>query len=634
MPDYAFEGEFWANTNITWSIATLNFSDQPGGAFSNSISDPIIISDITTAFARWDAVSNLSFTRVFTDASNVNIRIGYGNIDGQGDTIGLANYTYNSSTHAMSAATIRFDIAENYFTQGGEVYLNSTNTPLTNVALHEIGHALGLDHVNASVIMNPIASPLLTLQPGDIQGIQLLYGGGGGGDDFAGNSGTAGMVSPGGSVAGQLGTLGDRDWFRVQLNAGTSYTIEVGGQAGGLGTLSDPFLRLYNSSSQLLTSTTTQVPAPTFCCRSRPAQRARTSSKRQPSTTATPGATRSGSAGPQRPAAGVWNTWAHGATTNDHVVRRQRRPPRRSCAVLQRQRQRRALEWIDVRYLEELGVGYCADDSVVDVNGDSLADLIQFYNGRALVALSTGNGFAAWNQWTTGATSTDHVVDVNGDHRGDIVQFYNGRAFVALSNGSSFGSWGSWASGITAEDHVVDVNGDGLADLVQLYNSRALVALSTGTGFSSWSQWGTGVTATDQVVDVNGDNRADLVQFFSGRAIVALSNGLNFGPWSDWATGVTPSDQVVNVSERQPAPTWCSFTRDRALVALSDQRPGAQVGLQNDFGSCDRPADDRRLVTRVKRTTSVRNPRIYRGSVSRHAFRGTSPLVSVYGKDD
>jgi len=71
-------------------------------------------------------------------------------------------------------------------------------------------------------------------------------------DDFA-NSLTAdnapfGQVAPGGSISGTLQQAGDRDWFRITLQGGTSYTIKETGHFGGGGTLADPFLRLHDAS--------------------------------------------------------------------------------------------------------------------------------------------------------------------------------------------------------------------------------------------------------------------------------------------------------------------------------------------------------------------------------------------------
>jgi hypothetical protein len=75
-------------------------------------------------------------------------------------------------------------------------------------------------------------------------------------DDFANSLSDAthplGQVALGELAIGALETTGDRDWFSVQLEAGTSYLINLQGQHGGAGTLDDPYLRLHDSSGALL----------------------------------------------------------------------------------------------------------------------------------------------------------------------------------------------------------------------------------------------------------------------------------------------------------------------------------------------------------------------------------------------
>ena len=52
-------------------------------------------------------------------------------------------------------------------------------------------------------------------------------------DDFADDSSTSGAVVPGGDATGVIEVDGDRDWFAVELEAGTTYVLEQRGSADG-----------------------------------------------------------------------------------------------------------------------------------------------------------------------------------------------------------------------------------------------------------------------------------------------------------------------------------------------------------------------------------------------------------------
>jgi serralysin len=67
-------------------------------------------------------------------------------------------------------------------------------------------------------------------------------------DTIPGDTSTTETVSVGGSVNGTLSPLGDTDWFSVQLVAGETYEFALNGTDLGSGALSDPLVRLYNSS--------------------------------------------------------------------------------------------------------------------------------------------------------------------------------------------------------------------------------------------------------------------------------------------------------------------------------------------------------------------------------------------------
>ena len=66
--------------------------------------------------------------------------------------------------------------------------------------------------------------------------------------DFPADNTTSGRVDVGASVTGNIGADGDYDWFRVDLEAGKIYQIDLEGAASGSGTLPDPVLWLYDTT--------------------------------------------------------------------------------------------------------------------------------------------------------------------------------------------------------------------------------------------------------------------------------------------------------------------------------------------------------------------------------------------------
>ena len=69
-------------------------------------------------------------------------------------------------------------------------------------------------------------------------------------DTIPANTSTTATLAIGGSVDSMLDTVGDRDWFRVELVAGQRYTFSIG--PTGAGDIEDSYLRLYNSAGTLI----------------------------------------------------------------------------------------------------------------------------------------------------------------------------------------------------------------------------------------------------------------------------------------------------------------------------------------------------------------------------------------------
>ncbi|MEQ8897715.1 MAG: M10 family metallopeptidase [Roseovarius sp.] len=71
--------------------------------------------------------------------------------------------------------------------------------------------------------------------------------------DAPANTGTGYTIDVGDSFSGTLSPRGDRDWVAVELEAGHTYEIALTGSPSGHGTLSDPYLRVYDANGNLVT---------------------------------------------------------------------------------------------------------------------------------------------------------------------------------------------------------------------------------------------------------------------------------------------------------------------------------------------------------------------------------------------
>ncbi|NSY37281.1 M10 family metallopeptidase C-terminal domain-containing protein [Leisingera sp. ANG59] len=71
--------------------------------------------------------------------------------------------------------------------------------------------------------------------------------------DAANGTSTQYSMSAGDTFQGNLSSSGDRDWVAINLEAGQTYEIDLAGSTSGGGTLSDPYLRLHDSSGSIIT---------------------------------------------------------------------------------------------------------------------------------------------------------------------------------------------------------------------------------------------------------------------------------------------------------------------------------------------------------------------------------------------
>lgn len=215
------------------------------------------------------------------------------------------------------------------------------------------------------------------------------------------------------------------------------------------------------------------------------------------------------------------------------------------------------------------GHGFGSDNQfLADVNADGFADSVVVftnnpnpqYKGAWYVALSDGTQFGPnYVKWATGfgfQSDDQFMADVNGDGRDDAVVFQKeaGEWTVALSTGSSFGEHVLWIDNFGSQSDrrfVGDVDGDTIVDAVTFRKSGAWHAAIGLDNLDAqvptkWSE-GHGLGSDAQFLrDVDGDGMDDAVVFFNAKGAeafngawyVSLSNEQSFGPgYAQWKVG-------------------------------------------------------------------------------------------------
>ena len=144
-------------------------------ATRNGISGATLHAETAAAFRAWEAAANITFTRV-DNPEHADILIG-----AQGQPVGraYADVTYlpgsSDGVRAIEQALVCLNPHQRWkvgFDGDVEVY------DMRYTLVHEIGHAIGLDHAgpHGQVMSFKYSEEYSELQPGDFQGVQLLYG--------------------------------------------------------------------------------------------------------------------------------------------------------------------------------------------------------------------------------------------------------------------------------------------------------------------------------------------------------------------------------------------------------------------------------------------------------------------------
>ena len=222
----------WSGTQgspraLTWSIVPDGLSIPSGVGEATAPSNMIAqmdakfaaqggratwIARLTACFDRWQAVSGLTFTRITVGGNDWDdgaawgtggsagargdIRLSMKPIDGINGTLAYASFP--------SAGDVVIDSAESWGSS------SNLHRFFRNTVIHELGHALGMEHMcsnNSSQLMEPfLATSFDGPQHDDIRGIQRHYGDPFETDDTSGTANDLGTIV-GGTVLANTCTL-------------------------------------------------------------------------------------------------------------------------------------------------------------------------------------------------------------------------------------------------------------------------------------------------------------------------------------------------------------------------------------------------------------------------------------------
>jgi hypothetical protein len=182
---------------------------------------------IREAFRRWDDVCGLTFTEAQSGVTqDLSIAFHAGSHgDGEAFDAGggpdgntLAHAFFPPPAGGSWAGTLHFDEFETWKDQP-----SGSGIRLYNVALHEIGHLLGLSHSqdNNAIMFAYYGEDRNDLRPDDIAGIQSLYGA---------SAAAPVAITPGQQISGHLAATGAE--MRYQVTLQNKLLIQLAGPAG------------------------------------------------------------------------------------------------------------------------------------------------------------------------------------------------------------------------------------------------------------------------------------------------------------------------------------------------------------------------------------------------------------------
>ncbi len=221
---YVLGGWSWQYNNIVFHTGFNSGEDGTSAASYQSA--------LNNAINSWDGKSNFQYeiNSAYIDpcAAGDDNSVSFesdvcGTAFGSSGVLAVARTSYYSNGNTFYSDII-FNSAKNWSIHNNTGFFSEIFDPydFQRIALHEVGHTLGLDHEegNASIMYPSYQNSVTTLQTDDINGIRAIYGFGNPTDDYADDTSAATAINFATDVSGSIEVGGDDDYFRISVPAG------------------------------------------------------------------------------------------------------------------------------------------------------------------------------------------------------------------------------------------------------------------------------------------------------------------------------------------------------------------------------------------------------------------------------
>jgi hypothetical protein len=168
-----YDGDLrWMEFPIVYAVNPANSGVPPSST----------VNAVAAAFNHFDTRMPGQAFLQSTDLESADIIVRWQFLDGQGNQLGVASFSFIPSTSEIVSASITLDSGDSWFVASNESCGQNGNLfDIQNVGSHELGHAVGLQHVNDDLLTmfpSSFAGETLkrTLGSGDRNGLSFLYG--------------------------------------------------------------------------------------------------------------------------------------------------------------------------------------------------------------------------------------------------------------------------------------------------------------------------------------------------------------------------------------------------------------------------------------------------------------------------